>query len=77
MREAEMRAYGSPLNQPIVWNNPNNGTSGSVTPIRDGRSSRGQYCREFQSEVIVGGERQNAHGTACQEPDGSWRIVNG
>jgi surface antigen len=77
MRDAEVRAYTSPLNEPIVWNNPRNGTSGSVTPIRDGQSSRGEYCREFQSEVVVGGERQNAHGTACREPDGSWRIVNG
>jgi surface antigen len=77
MRDAEMRAYNSPINQPIVWNNPRNGTSGSVTPLRDGTSSSGKYCREFQSEVVVGGERQNAHGTACREPDGSWRIVNG
>ena len=77
MQEAETRAYASPLNEPIVWNNPNSGNSGSVTPIRDGRTAAGQYCREFQSEVVVGGERQNAHGTACREPDGSWRIVNG
>ena len=75
IREAEMRSYGSPLNEPIVWNNPSNGHAGSITPIRDGRSNTGRYCREFQSEVTVGGERQNAHGTACQEPDGSWRIV--
>ncbi len=77
MREAETRAYGGALNQPIVWNNPRSGNSGTVTPIRDGRSNSGKYCREFQSEVTVGGEHQNAHGTACQEPDGSWRIVNG
>jgi surface antigen len=77
MRDAEMRAYTSPLHEPIVWNNPRNGTSGSVTPLRDGTSSTGKYCREFQSEVMVGGERQNAHGTACREPDGSWKIVNG
>jgi surface antigen len=75
MRAAEVRAYSAPLNERIVWNNPNNGNSGYVTPIRDGRTSNGQYCREFQSVVTVGGERQNAHGTACREPDGSWRIV--
>ena len=72
-----MHAYASPLNQPIVWNNPGTGNSGSITPIRDGRSNSGKYCREFQSDVTVGGEHQNAHGTACQEPDGSWKIVNG
>jgi surface antigen len=77
MRAAEMRAYSSPINEPIVWNNPRTGNSGTITPVRDGRSSRGAYCREFQSEIIVGGRRENAHGTACREPDGSWRIVNG
>jgi surface antigen len=77
MKAAETRAYDSPLNEPITWDNPGTGNSGSVTPIRDGHSTAGLYCREFQSEVTVGGEKQNAHGTACREPDGSWRIVNG
>jgi surface antigen len=78
MRDAEMRAYNAPLNQRIVWDNPNNGNSGYVTPIREGRRpADNAYCREFQSQVIVGGQRQDAHGTACREPDGSWRIVGG
>ena len=77
MRTAQQRAYVAPLNEPIVWNNPSNGNSGSVTPIRDGRSTAGAYCREFQSEVTVGGQKEKAHGTACREPDGSWRIVSG
>ena len=77
MREAELAAYAGPLEQPIRWNNPRSGNSGYVTPIRDGRANDGRYCREFQSEIVVGGERQNAHGTACRNPDGSWRIVNG
>lgn len=77
MREAEERAYNAPIGEAIVWNNPNTGNSGSVTPVRDGRSTAGSYCREFQTEVTVGGKRQDAHGVACQQPDGSWRIVEG
>lgn len=77
MREAEQRAYGSPLNEPIVWENPRSGNYGRITPIREGRSTGGMYCREFQSEVTINGRRENAHGTACREPDGSWRIVEG
>jgi hypothetical protein len=34
------------------------------------------YCREYQSTQIVGGRPQTMVGTACQQPDGSWRIVN-
>lgn len=77
MREAEQRAYNAPMGEAIVWNNPNSGNSGVVTPVRDGRSTAGSYCREFQTEVTVGGKRENAHGVACQQPDGSWRIVEG
>ncbi|HEY4344784.1 MAG TPA: hypothetical protein VGN05_10590 [Parvibaculum sp.] len=40
------------------------------------RDSNGQYCREYQSTVRVGGQYQNSYGTACQDPDGTWRVVN-
>jgi surface antigen len=75
MREAEQRAYAAPLNETIIWNNPDTGHSGSVTPVRDGRRQSGEYCREFQSEINVGGQREKGYGTACQQPDGSWKIV--
>jgi hypothetical protein len=32
-------------------------------------------CHEFESTVIVSGQAQIARGLACQEADGSWRIV--
>ena len=40
------------------------------------QSQAGQYCREYQSHVNVGGRMQYGYGTACQQPDGSWRVVN-
>lgn len=76
MRDAEQRAYAAPINETIIWNNPNNGHSGTVTPVRDGRRQTGEYCREFQSEINVGGQREKGFGTACQQPDGSWKIVS-
>ena len=76
MREAEQRAYAAPINETSVWNNPNSGHSGTITPVRDGRSQNGQYCREFQSEITVGGQREKGYGRACQQPDGSWKIVS-
>jgi hypothetical protein len=33
-----------------------------------------QGCREFNTPVTVGGQQQQAYGTACLQPDGSWRI---
>ncbi len=77
MREAEQRAYAAPLNETIIWNNPKSGNSGTVTPVRDGKRPSGEYCREFQSEIVVGGQREKGYGTACRQADGSWKIVAG
>ncbi|MBX7199980.1 MAG: glycine zipper 2TM domain-containing protein [Rhodospirillaceae bacterium] len=76
MREAEQRAYNAPLNEPIIWNNPNTGHSGTVTPTREGRRPNGEYCREFQSNITVGGQSEKGYGTACRQADGSWKIVS-
>lgn len=73
--EAITRAHSAPLGERIVWNNPQNNHSGSITPVRDGYSESGSYCREFQQTVSIGGKNQQAYGTACREPDGTWRIV--
>ena len=77
MRQAEHTAYNAPLNETVIWNNPNTGNRGSITPVRDGRTDAGVYCREFQSEIIVGGKKAAGYGTACRQPDGSWKIVEG
>lgn len=73
--KATTRAHGTSIGDTITWNNPESGNSGSVTPVRDGYSSAGRYCREYQQTIIVGGQEQSAYGTACQSPDGSWEIV--
>lgn len=33
------------------------------------------YCREYHSTQTINGQPQNMVGTACRQPDGSWRIV--
>lgn len=40
------------------------------------QAPNGQYCREYQGGVSVGGYPQRGYGTACLMPDGSWRVVN-
>ena len=73
---AQQQAQAAPIGQTIAWSNPESGNSGTVTPVREGRiASTGEYCREFQQNVQVGGQTQQAYGTACRQPDGSWRIV--
>lgn len=73
---AFVRATKAPVGHTIAWNNPNSGHYGYVKPVRDGVASNGDYCREFQTQITVGGKSENAYGTACQKPDGSWKIIS-
>ncbi|EWY42156.1 membrane protein [Skermanella stibiiresistens SB22] len=74
--QAADRAYTAPIGEPISWSNPESGNSGIVTPIREGRNNQtGQYCREFNQTIYVGGRAEQATGRACQQQDGTWQIV--
>lgn len=74
--KAYKQAQTTQLGQTVAWNNPESGHSGTVTPIRDGKQAEtGAYCREFKTSVSIDGQTEEAVGTACQQPDGSWKIV--
>ena len=75
-RAAQRAFETAPSGQATTWNNPDSGNHGSVTPTRTFQTDSGQYCREFQQAVVISGEEQKAHGTACRHADGSWRIVS-
>ncbi|MCG6861489.1 MAG: hypothetical protein LJE70_09480 [Chromatiaceae bacterium] len=66
-------ATSSAPGEVITWQQAN--ARGSVETTRIERSSSGQQCREFRESVTIDGRTENAHGTACQEPSGAWRIV--
>lgn len=44
-------------------------------PVTATRYDQG-YCREFTRNVKINGRIQQSYGTACQQPDGSWALVN-
>jgi len=73
---AYKQAATAPVGETITWSNPDSGNRGSVTPTREGTSSSGAYCREFQQTVIIGGKEEQAYGVACRQPDGAWEIRN-
>ena len=64
----------APSGKAVAWTNPDTGHSGTVTPVRT-YESNGNFCREFTQTVTIGGKPENSFGTACRQPDGSWRIV--
>ncbi len=59
------------------WQNPDTGHYGSVTPTRTYQRQNGTYCREFTQSVTIDGQSEQAHGTACRQPDTTWKIVSG
>ena len=63
-----------PTGQTSTWQNPDTGHSGTFTPTSTYQQSNGAYCREFQQTINVGGQVQDGHGTACRQPDGTWKI---
>ncbi|MDX5359918.1 MAG: glycine zipper domain-containing protein, partial [Alphaproteobacteria bacterium] len=62
--------------EPVSWRNPDSGHSGQVTPGPSYKSAQGYDCREYTQSVYIDGRRETAKGTACREPDGTWRVVN-
>jgi surface antigen len=74
-RNAQYALEYTRTNQPTTWRNPDSGNFGTVTPVETYQTSQGQYCREYYQTVTVGGQAQQAYGTACRQPDGSWLIV--
>lgn len=66
----------APVGKTVSWQNPESGNQGYVTPTRTFQTQNGQYCREFQQEIVVNGQSQRAFGVACRMQDGSWKIQN-
>jgi hypothetical protein len=53
------------------------GNYGSYETTREGRyRSSGAYCREYKSTINIGGWDEYSVGTACCEPDGTWKIIS-
>ncbi len=70
-----MRVRDVPIGRPVTWSNPRSGNRGTVTPVRDGTSLSGAYCREFRQTVTIGGRTRRAYGVACQRSGGGWHTA--
>jgi surface antigen len=75
-KAASQALENTPSGKPVAWQNPDNGHAGTITPTRTYQTAQGAYCREYQQTVTIDGKKENSYGTACRQPDGSWRIVS-
>ena len=64
----------APTNETAKWENPDTGARGTVTPTKTYSTTEGTPCREFTTTVSIGGQGEQAYGTACRQADGSWEI---
>jgi surface antigen len=60
---------------PTRWVNPDTRIAYTMVPIRT-YDSAGASCREYTVDAVIGGRSESVVGTACRQPDGSWRNVN-
>lgn len=57
------------------WKNPDTGNHYSMVPTSTIEKGE-QPCREYQIDATVGGKAEKIYGTACRNPDGSWKVEN-
>ena len=65
----------TPADQVSAWENPDTGHSYSTTPTRPDQQDP-QPCRDDTTEAVIGGRKETVSGTACRQPDGTWRAAN-
>ncbi|HSP26169.1 MAG TPA: hypothetical protein VLQ65_13440 [Saliniramus sp.] len=69
----EAQYYAFDTGRPRRWRGED--AYGEIIPGPTYRS-RGEFCREYTHTIYIGGRPREGYGTACREPDGSWRIVS-
>ena len=72
---AQQALESAPTGTRMTWRNPDSGHSGTIMPTRTYQTANNTHCREYQQTVTISGETQQAYGTACRQPAGSWKIV--
>ncbi|WP_258548985.1 RT0821/Lpp0805 family surface protein [Thalassospira profundimaris] len=65
-----------PDGQTAIWTNPDSKQQYGITPVKTFKNEEDQYCREYSASVKIDGAQQKTFGTACLQPDGSWRILS-
>jgi len=64
-----------PVGQPAYWQNQKTGASYTVVPTKNVAVDGNRYCREYTTTATIAGKQQQVYGTACRQPDGSWKII--
>ena len=73
---AQMQALETgPSGAPVAWRNPDSGRYGNVVP-GPVYQVNGAPCRQYTHTVFIDGRPQSERGTACRNPDGTWKTAS-
>jgi surface antigen len=64
----------APTGRSVAWSNPDTGNRYTVQPTRTYYHER-LPCREYTTRAWIDGQSEVIRGSACRQPDGSWRVV--
>jgi surface antigen len=62
----------SPTDRTVAWQNPDQKSEYKVTPTKTYKA-HGTYCRDYTTQAYIDGKEETVQGTACRQPDGSWK----
>jgi surface antigen len=62
------------IGQPAYWQNQSTGNNYTVVPTKNVTVDGNPYCREYRTTANIAGKAQQMYGTACRQPDGSWKM---
>jgi len=71
--KAAQALESAPTGQPVAWKNPDTGAQYTFTPTKTEQTASGP-CRDFTVVGTVDGKPENVQGTACRQPDGTWKT---
>ena len=63
-------------NAVYTWRNPQNNDSGEMRVLDYYRDEDNFRCAVFTHDVIIHGRHEEARGRACQQPNGTWTIID-
>jgi surface antigen len=71
--KAAQALESTPTGQASSWKNPDTGDQYTFTPTRTTESG-GVPCRDFTVNGTIDGKAETVSGTACRQPDGTWKA---
>ena len=60
--------------QPTTWTSQN-GNTYTVKPHKT-YVQNNEVCRQYTTTAVIEGKTENITGTACKQPNGTWKVVS-